>query len=365
MPRPRAGDATVTRLPNLATMRIAVPLALVLAAGCSTPATDAHDDVFPTGPEPTDAASIAAGRKCALADIAKGDPHLLTFGLLSHDFSPLDMETGLPRQSLGDEVTPESESFRKGYNDAMREALVAGRTFTYKDRATTRDELEARFTRPDVVTLTPEHPSAGVPGGTLTIELVPLHYASDPPEKTTPYLYVGDTSTGRRVELQYLREPSARIAFDAGARTLLIRDDGFECFYTYDLATRRMLQHFVAPGTSQDELFRSEVVFPSRLPREPDRPADWRQRGAHPPMDVPPHVDPDRFTNLVLDIRLYWTSAVAARERGDRDRAEFLEDCARVAYQNAPWTPGPFDAALQGEGIDVAPLKLPAKKPGE
>jgi hypothetical protein len=240
-------------------MRIAIALAFVFAAGCSSSPADAPESAaFPWGPQATDAASIAEGRAQALADIAKGDPHLFYFGLSSHDFSPLDPETGLLYESRGCVVTTEGASFVKGYNDATLEAAAAGRVDAYKDRVTTRHALEARFSQADVVTLTPEHPSMDVPGGKLRIELGPYQYSFDPPGKTTPYLFVVDVSTGERKNLHYLRRLNARIALDAEARTLFL-DEGAGCFSTHDLATRRMLQSFVAPGTSQAELFESEI----------------------------------------------------------------------------------------------------------
>jgi hypothetical protein len=238
-----------------------LPLVLSLcAASCAASAQPRAPDTSPNFfPEvATDRQdAVEAGRARALKDIAAGDPQLLFAGLPSREFSPLDSETGLRRVNTGCCVDAASASFEKGYNETTIAEARAGRAATYRDRLTTREALAARFASRGVVELTPSHPSIDAPGGQVRFELAPYHYSFDPPEETTPYVIAVDVATGRRTPLQYVGEMRARVAFGDGDRTLLMRDDAYGSYYTFDVATLRWLQHF--PDVTTMELFESEL----------------------------------------------------------------------------------------------------------
>ncbi len=185
------------------------------------------------------------GVSAAEKDIAAGEPHLVFIGLPRHDAGPLDPATGLPRYTMGCEWSPAEDARMDGYNATTLAALREGRLDRYalKHKATTRAALVARFEADGGTSLAVGAPPVEAPGGRLVIEAAPRGiYGS-----TTPYLFVTDRETGQRNEMHWLN-PGARILFDHDGTTLLLRDEQFREFVTFDLPRRMELQKFPDPG---------------------------------------------------------------------------------------------------------------------
>ncbi len=183
------------------------------------------------------------GIERARRDIEAGRPHLLYTGLPSPDASPLDPETGLPRHSRGCVVSDTGMAEEDGYNDTVLDALANGELdhLTLRHKVTTHAALAERFVDGGGTNLTFESEPALAPSGRYEITLA----ERDIPGSDTPYVFVTDTESGRRSELIYIGEPKARVLFDHDGTTLLIRDDHYQRFVTYDLPQVLQMQVFV------------------------------------------------------------------------------------------------------------------------
>jgi len=207
-----------------------IPVLLLLALGVAACASPAEAD------------AARRGRAETEADIATGKPGLLTIGLLGPDHSPLDPASGLPRYSVGCVVSGEATARVDAYNGVILAALRDGRLrgMTFEDRVTSREAAAARFAAEGGTVVEMGGPAADSPGGRFRVEVAPRNLMGH----MGPYVFVTDTATGERGELIYLGEPRGRVLFDAGGRTLLVRDDRFRTTRTFDLARRLDLQTF-------------------------------------------------------------------------------------------------------------------------
>ncbi len=108
-----------------------------------------------------------------------------------------------------------------------------------KHKVTTREAVAARFAGEGACPLTLGGPPVESPGARFRIEAAPRNNQGD----MRPYVFVTDKETGRQHELHWLN-PGARVAFDHEGTTLLLRDEEFKAYLTFDLPSRLNMQTF-------------------------------------------------------------------------------------------------------------------------
>lgn len=208
---------------------LALAAALLAAAACSSPEAD-------------------KGREDALRDIENGRAKVLAFGLPNFRYGDMDARTGLPKGSMGCVIEESLWEYAEAYNDevarALRDGRLEGKTLGHK--VTTRAAVEGRFREEQPATLALNGAAIDAPGGRYRVTLEPRRI--DESDDPTPYLYVEAKATGRAEELMFLGGESATILFDHDGTTLLVRDDVYTTYMTFDLPTRLFMQGFPDDG---------------------------------------------------------------------------------------------------------------------
>lgn len=182
------------------------------------------------------------GAKDARAAIEAGDPHLVFIGLPNFEVGRLDAETGLKTSTLGCIVSDDQVAYEAAFNREIRRALAAGELDEYllKHKVTTREAVAARFAKEDGGRLlVMDAPAADAPGGRYRVAV-----RTESEESKKPYLFVTDVKAGTTEELIFLGSNEAHILFDHGGTTLLVRDDYYKTYMTFDLPTLLFMQGF-------------------------------------------------------------------------------------------------------------------------
>jgi len=228
-------------------------LALALAAGC-----EAENETAPGngGPESADPgvddaalrrddvsaaaqASFDRGGKQAQAAIAAGEPRIQTLGFPDFSAGELDIDSGLPTENRGCVIDDELAAYVSGWNAEMRRAVAAGEldATSLRSKLTTHAAIEQRFADGDPRTIRTGGDPVTAPGGRFRIEAAPH------PTLDSAYLWVVESESGERRELSFF-SGAARLLFDHDGGTLLLRDDGYEHYQTFDLASALFMQGF-------------------------------------------------------------------------------------------------------------------------
>ncbi len=211
-------------------MRIALTLALVFVAGCATPA-------------PETVAAARRGRSDALGDVTFGRARRAIVGSLRDDEDALDTATGLARFSAGCCKSTERLAYADAYNDAMGDAIAAGRLRgrTLEGRSTTRAAVEALFAAGAGVEVSLTGAGATSPDGRFVVS-VGKGYGRE-----GLALWRLDVVTTASYELRYLGSERVRVVFSADGSTLSLRDDAVRAYSTFDLPGALFLQVFPDP----------------------------------------------------------------------------------------------------------------------
>ncbi len=196
-----------------------------------------RDDMSTTGQEHYD-----RGVAEAKAAIAAGEPRLQTLGLPDFSAGELDIETGLPTQNQGCVITEEIGGYVSGWNSEMRRAVAAGELdgVSLLTKVTTREAIERRFADGSAHTIRSGGDPIAAPGGRFRIEAAP-HRTLD-----SEYLWVIDTKSDERRELAFF-SGEAKLLFEHDGGTLLLRDDGYGVYQTFDLGSALFMQGFSDP----------------------------------------------------------------------------------------------------------------------
>lgn len=180
-------------------------------------------------------------------DIAAGDPHYFSgFGRPSMDAPNIDQTTGLPLWGLGCEIDEERGAYADGYNETMLAAFKAGRLrgMTLRHKWLTPEAVVVAFEAATPVQLSYEGETrTESPDGRFTVELAPRF--GKPGD--TPYVFVIDTDSGERTEMHFVGEPACRIAFIHDGTSMIVRDDQYATYQTFDLERPMSLQTFIDP----------------------------------------------------------------------------------------------------------------------
>lgn len=185
--------------------------------------------------------AVSRGRDAAAREIADGRPCWWVIGGPARDGETLNMETGLPERSIG--CNPAEAAYRDAHNEAIREARAAGRLkgMTLESKVTTCKAVAARFANESGTTLRIGDPPAQTPDGRFRVEIA----LRDPAEPSpSAWLFLMSAGSNQREALTPLGAPTARVLFGDNGTTLVVRDDKYGRYSTFDLAWPAQMQVF-------------------------------------------------------------------------------------------------------------------------
>jgi hypothetical protein len=196
---------------------------------------------------PQEADAARRGRDDARRDVARGRPRRAFVGFVRDDESPLDVETGFVKFSVGCCNTRASAAYRAAYQEVVDEAAAAGRLSgaALVAKATTRDAVAARFAGGAGMEVRIGGAGVESPGARFRVEAAPASgvYGVG--------LWEVDVASGEREELRRLGADRALVVFDADGGSLFVRDAAAGVYATFDLPTALPLQVFPASAAAR------------------------------------------------------------------------------------------------------------------
>jgi hypothetical protein len=210
----------------------AVLLTALLVAGC-------------VAMTPGELDAARRGREDARIDVERGRPRTAYVGFLLDEDSPLDVDTGFVKFSVGCCKSHERLAYREAYESVVASARRAGRFDgrTLERKATTREAVAARLAAVGGgAEVKMGGPGLESPDGRFHVEAAPASGVYG------VALWSTDKGSGGRDELRRLGGDRVVAAFDETGDVLYVRDSAVGAYATFDLPTALPLQVFSDRG---------------------------------------------------------------------------------------------------------------------